>query len=47
MKKLYTLLLSLGATFGFAQTPVLTAVVDGPCTGGYPKVCEIYANGTG
>ena len=46
MKKLYTLLLSLGATFGFAQTPVLTAVVDGPCTGGYPKVCEIYANGT-
>ena len=30
---------------GFAQ-PVLTAVVDGPCSGGTPKMCEIFAKGT-
>lgn len=45
MKKLYFLSLLLGSAIGFAQ-PVLTAVVDGPCTGGLPKVCEIFANGT-
>ena len=46
MKKLYTLSLILLSAIGFAQTPVLTAFVDGPCPGGLPKVCEIYANGT-
>ena len=45
MKKLYFLSLLLGSAIGFAQ-PVLTAIVDGPCTGGLPKVCEIYAKGT-
>ena len=46
MKKLYTLSFALIATLGFAQLPVLTTIVDGPCPGGLPKVCEIYANGT-
>lgn len=45
MKKLYFLSLILVSTLGFSQ-PVLTAIVDGPCTGGLPKVCEIYAKGT-
>ncbi|MFC4738699.1 T9SS type A sorting domain-containing protein [Flavobacterium ponti] len=45
MKKLYFLSLLLGSAIGFAQ-PVLTAVVDGPCTGGTPKMCEIFAKGT-
>ncbi len=45
MKKLYFLSLLLGSAIGFAQ-PVLTAVIDGPCTGGTPKMCEIFAKGT-
>lgn len=45
MKKLYFLSL-LATAFSFGQTPILTAFIDGPCTGGYPKVCEIYASGT-
>jgi hypothetical protein len=45
MKKLYTLSLILISAIGFSQ-PVLTAFVDGPCPGGLPKVCEIYAKGT-
>ena len=46
MKKLYTLLfLALtGATF--AQTPIITGIMDGDCVGGVPKVLEIYASGT-
>jgi hypothetical protein len=46
MKKFYTLSFILLASAVFSQTPVLTALVDGPCTGGIPKVLEIYANGT-
>lgn len=46
MKKLYTLSFILLATTMFSQTPVITALVDGPCSGGIPKVLEIYANGT-
>lgn len=47
MKKLYFLLLSiLISTASFGQTPIITAIVDGDCTGGTPKVLEIYANGT-
>lgn len=45
MKKLYFLSLILLSSMSFAQ-PVLTAIVDGPCTGGLPKVCEIFAKGT-
>ncbi len=46
MKKFYTLSFILLATAMFSQNPVLTALVDGPCLGGIPKVLEIYANGT-
>ncbi|MCO6162035.1 T9SS type A sorting domain-containing protein [Flavobacterium sp. NRK F7] len=46
MKKLYFLSLLLGTSLTFGQSPIITAMIDGPCTGGYPKVCEIYANGT-
>ncbi|MDO5655031.1 MAG: DUF5689 domain-containing protein [Flavobacteriaceae bacterium] len=47
MKKislLFTWLFSL--SFAFAQQPILTAIVDGDCTGGNPKVLEIYAHGS-
>ena len=30
----------------FAQQPIITAIVDGDCTGGTPKLLEIYAQGT-
>lgn len=33
-------------SFGFSQTPIITMVMDGDCTGGTPKVVEIYAQGT-
>lgn len=46
MKKLYTLSLALIAISGFAQTPVITGIMDGDCNGGNPKVLEIYASGT-
>ncbi|MBF6608229.1 MAG: T9SS type A sorting domain-containing protein [Flavobacterium sp.] len=45
MKKLYSLFFAVLSVSAFAQVPVLTAVLDGPCTGGIPKVLEIYANG--
>ena len=45
MKKLYFLLL-IATTLTYGQSPVLTAVIDGPCTGGLPKILEIYASGT-
>ncbi len=34
------------ASLSFAQTPIITGVLDGDCTGGHPKAIEIYANGT-
>ena len=46
MKKLYTLSFLLAAAFSFAQTPIITAIMDGDCPGGNPKVLEIYASGT-
>lgn len=47
MKKI-TLLTSLLfiSIYAFAQTPVITMIADGDCTGGTPKVVEIYADGT-
>lgn len=30
----------------FSQTPIITMIADGDCTGGNPKVLEIYASGT-
>lgn len=47
MKKLYFLLLTFLVTFyGYSQSPILTMISDGDCTGGNPKVLEIYADGT-
>jgi hypothetical protein len=47
MKKLYLLLLLLITTLSFGQgTPIMTIVADGDCSGGTPKVLEIYAHGT-
>lgn len=46
MKKIYTLAIALFGAFAFAQNPILTTIVDGPCTGGTPKLLEIYASGT-
>lgn len=46
MKKLYTLSLLIASCAAFAQTPIITGIMDGDCSGGNPKVLEIYANGT-
>ena len=49
MKKNYFLSLLitlLFSAFSFAQTPIITAIVDGDCSGGNPKLLEIYAKGT-
>lgn len=47
MKKIYFLFtMLLGLSLSFAQTPIITAVVDGDCSGGNPKMVELYAHGT-
>lgn len=47
MKQFYTLLtLIFTFNFTFSQTPIVTTIIDGPCSGGEPKVIEIYASGT-
>lgn len=46
MKKIYFIGAFLASVMSFGQNPIITAIIDGPCTGGLPKVCEIYANGT-
>jgi len=46
MKKIYFLLLTLIGLISYAQTPIITAIVDGDCSGGNPKLLEIYASGT-
>ncbi len=49
MKKIYFLSLLTTLLFSvvsFAQTPIITAIVDGDCSGGNPKLLEIYASGT-
>jgi len=45
MKKIYILFTLLIATASFAQSPIITAIVDGDCSGGNPKLLEIYADG--
>ncbi|OIQ30026.1 MAG: hypothetical protein BM564_04465 [Bacteroidetes bacterium MedPE-SWsnd-G2] len=46
MKKLYILtFLFLISIVSYGQSPIITMVVDGPCSGGNPKVVEIYADG--
>ncbi|GGE14415.1 T9SS type A sorting domain-containing protein [Psychroflexus salis] len=46
MKKITLLLTLLISAFAIGQTPVLTMISDGDCSGGNPKVVEIYADGT-
>lgn len=47
MKKFYFLLtMLLGLSSLFAQEPILSAIADGDCTGGNPKMVEIFAEGT-
>jgi len=47
MKKLTYLLLLLLASLSYGQgTPIITMIADGDCSGGNPKVLEIYAHGT-
>jgi len=33
------------ASLSFAQTPIITGILDGDCPGGHPKAIEIYADG--
>lgn len=47
MKQTYSMIaLFLMTAIAFAQQPIITAIVDGDCTGGTPKLLEIYAQGT-
>ena len=49
MKKnyIFILLMTLCLTgVSFGQTPIITMIADGDCSGGTPKVLEIYASGT-
>jgi hypothetical protein len=45
MKKIYFLFTFLITALSFGQTPIITAILDGDCTGGNPKLLEIYADG--
>lgn len=46
MKKIYFLMIALTiSVMNFGQTPIITAIVDGDCSGGNPKLLEIYADG--
>ncbi|WP_159092190.1 T9SS type A sorting domain-containing protein [Aquimarina sp. Aq107] len=47
MKKLYFLFFTITLSLAsYGQTPIITAIVDGDCSGGLPKLLEIYADGT-
>src|SRR5690554_2007560 len=46
MKKFYLLMLLFISTTVMGQTPIITMIMDGDCTGGAPKVVELYAQGT-
>jgi len=45
MKQLLILLTLFIGVHGFGQTPIITMISDGDCSGGNPKVVEIYADG--
>ncbi|WP_458628549.1 T9SS type A sorting domain-containing protein [Winogradskyella sp. PC D3.3] len=45
MKKIYFLLFTFIGLIAFAQGPIITTIVDGDCSGGNPKLLEIYADG--
>jgi len=44
-QKLLLFIAMIWATVSFGQSPIITAIVDGTCTGGTPKLLEIYADG--
>lgn len=47
MEKFYLFVVAIMVTaLSFAQGPIITMISDGDCSGGTPKVLEIYANGT-
>jgi DNA/RNA endonuclease YhcR with UshA esterase domain len=46
MKKILFFLTLFTFTCCFGQTPVITMISDGDCSGGTPKVVELYAQGT-
>ncbi len=46
MRKLLLFFLGLFIAIASYSQPIITAIVDGDCTNGTPKVLEIYANGT-
>lgn len=47
MKQIYfSIAMLFIATLSFGQSPIITSIVDGTCSGGTPKLIEIYANGT-
>lgn len=45
MKTITLFLTLLISAFAMGQTPILTMISDGDCSGGNPKVVEIYADG--
>ncbi|WP_405369881.1 T9SS type A sorting domain-containing protein [Nonlabens sp. Asnod2-A12] len=47
MKQIYfSVVMFFIAATSFAQQPIITSIVDGDCSGGNPKLLEIYASGT-
>lgn len=46
MKKIYVLMLLMISTTVMGQTPIITMVMSGECSGATPKMMEIYAQGT-
>jgi len=47
MKKFYFLLFTIALSIvSYGQGPIITTIVDGDCSGGNPKLLEIYADGT-
>ena len=45
MRHFFLFLVALFSFSVFGQTPIITMISDGDCTGGTPKVVEIYAQG--
>ncbi|HZH86836.1 MAG TPA: hypothetical protein VFD77_05925, partial [Brumimicrobium sp.] len=46
MKKFYLLIMLFMSTTAMTQTPIITSIVDGDCSGGNPRVIEIFAQGS-
>src|SRR5690554_7581730 len=46
MRKIYLLIMLFMSTTAMTQTPIITSIVDGDCSGGNPRVIEIFAQGS-